>query len=1057
MKTRLTVLAIVLLLWGSALSAYNPSTLLVITQTITELQATLAKLIAERDRLLALQPVDATYSDWRLESATAWSACQNGTQTRTETWVRDQLTPAQNGGAEGPTIEARTGMQSCTVTPPPPSDGETNIWTVVKPTYSGAPLGGKLVPQLWQTGNGVDTGDQVVFTDRWYDTVRGINIYANGVFGFNPLTHVVDVLKLNNWRNNPCTQARVNAGECAQVGGYTSDKLPEWEADPTPVDSHPLAGLAFDPVSRSVLDINGANTSAFTYYPDGDMFETWRMPLNTRTWTKVADGEAGDPHPPKDIDDYACAVSLPGQTVYFDVTNAATETWVFDFLTNRWSKRPVAESAKGIRIAVAGCAYDAKRHRILVLGGGRSLYQPVNTDPSRQKLRAYSLVTNEWSELAAPPVIPIAPEFAYSDVDDIALALIREKQADGTTRFDTYAYLATTDTWERLAKGFNRGPLNINGHAGTLTYHKASGLFVSHGGVWNAPVFATLKYRSSVQPQPPPTDTDPTPEPDPDPEPPPVDPLNPHNLLVVGRGCTSVWFIDEDCDGYGVGVRTSGHYGVSLPGLGDKPDADDTQPFLNTAASVTAAYDADADGTLSAAELKTFLSARRGYVANRIFYIAPDGDNATGAPDDVSRPFRSYLQTSGTAGLRRLLKPGDVVVWRAGTYTEKLGSCCPYLASGAAGAPIVLMAAPGESVRFNTLLVSTFGAHHLLLDGFTQEYTASPLLGNGLVVSESQDITIRHYEIQRFNFPTGMQNLQRVTVERSLFHHMYEHGLYLGSREKPNTDITVTGSIFYGNGVTTSYGAFQHNGRVTNLRVEGNILHSNGQWGISFAQGVADSLVANNLIFNNAGNAIIFQLYAREPSDVENCANGTLLICPYAQTGNLITNNTIWVGRSNLKGSAGDTSLRTAILVGRNDLPAAPQYSQGHNTVQNNILVTDAGPVMRDLDAESFATWTVRNNVLFRRAGETSSMAFGSTFYSLEGFQQAFAGAVGNRFADPLVTAESVDWWGTPERFDFHVLEGSPAIGLGVTTGAPSTDLQGRARTAPIDAGAYRK
>lgn len=66
------------------------------------------------------QPVDCVVSDWTFQSATAWSACVNSSQTRTETWVRSVLTQPANGGATCPTLtETRTGTQSCTVTPPP--------------------------------------------------------------------------------------------------------------------------------------------------------------------------------------------------------------------------------------------------------------------------------------------------------------------------------------------------------------------------------------------------------------------------------------------------------------------------------------------------------------------------------------------------------------------------------------------------------------------------------------------------------------------------------------------------------------------------------------------------------------------------------------------------------------------------------------------------------------------------------------------------------------------------------------------------------------------------
>jgi hypothetical protein len=269
--------------------------------------------------------------------------------------------------------------------------------------------------------------------------------------------------------------------------------------------------------------------------------------------------------------------------------------------------------------------------------------------------------------------------------------------------------------------------------------------------------------------------------------------------------------------------------------------------------------------------------------------------------------------------------------------------------------------------------------------------------------------------------------------------------LYLGSRDLPNANVTVRGSIVYRNGIELKYGAIQHNGRVTNLRIEGNILHSNGQWGVTFAQGVQQSVVQNNLIFNNQGHGIILQLYPGHGEEA--CANGTGTICPYPQTDNLITNNTIWLGQSS----------SAAILVGRNDLgtPGDGLYDMGRNTVQNNVIVTGNGPMIRVLSAEWLDTWTVRRNVVFRRGGETAVIWYGAAAYTVPEFDATFALADGNRFADPQLQASDPALSATPDRFDFDLRDASPAIAFGTGTRAPTIDLRGRVRVIPPDAGAY--
>jgi hypothetical protein len=65
--------------------------------------------------------VNCVVSAWTFQSATAWSACLNNEQTRTETWERSILTAPANGGTACPALtETRMATQACTMTTPPP-------------------------------------------------------------------------------------------------------------------------------------------------------------------------------------------------------------------------------------------------------------------------------------------------------------------------------------------------------------------------------------------------------------------------------------------------------------------------------------------------------------------------------------------------------------------------------------------------------------------------------------------------------------------------------------------------------------------------------------------------------------------------------------------------------------------------------------------------------------------------------------------------------------------------------------------------------------------------
>jgi hypothetical protein len=53
----------------------------------------------------------------------------------------------------------------------------------------------------------------------------------------------------------------------------------------------------------------------------------------------------------------------------------------------------------------------------------------------------------------------------------------------------------------------------------------------------------------------------------------------------------------------------------------------------------------------------------------RIFFVALDGDDDSGVPDDVTRPYR-HLQTPSNGGLAAILHAGDTIVIRGGAWSD---------------------------------------------------------------------------------------------------------------------------------------------------------------------------------------------------------------------------------------------------------------------------------------------------------------------------------------------------------------------------------------------------
>jgi len=167
--------------------------------------------------------------------------------------------------------------------------------------------------------------------------------------------------------------------------------------------------------------------------------------------------------------------------------------------------------------------------------------------------------------------------------------------------------------------------------------------------------------------------------------------------IVLGLGKTTATCIDKDGDGYGLG-----------PGCANGPDADDNDPTVRTASDVLAKY----------GSIRAFLNhhiqetlGNPNYTVRNIWYLdATHGNNGRGKTNDENRPYRSFET------IARVLKSGDVVLFRAGTYPRMTPR-----KSVASGNPVVYMAYPGEVVKVDTSSYEAFALINvsgLILDGF---------------------------------------------------------------------------------------------------------------------------------------------------------------------------------------------------------------------------------------------------------------------------------------------------------------------------------------------------
>ncbi len=516
------------------------------------------------------------------------------------------------------------------------------------------------------------------------------------------------------------------------------------------------------------------------------------------------------------------------------------------------------------------------------------------------------------------------------------------------------------------------------------------------------------------------------------------------SFVHLGRGCTFAFGIDWDCDGYGPGIKLDGQYGKDN-GYGDKPDADDNDVTVNTFQSVEAKYGlilptpSNPQGNIQ--NLKGFLRAR-GYTANRVLLVDPDpvkGNDITGTPDDLTKPYRTWREircassysgqcAQSVGGKKTLvLQPGDVVLFRGGIYTERGGLSfsidddepSDLYIQGSVANPIVVMGFPGENVvinyEYNALGVGN--AQYVTVDGFISTCDApAPGCGPGRSGGDVGGVTnVIMRNIESLHHTFGIFHFLRpkrtnFVMERMVVHDNGEHGIYLASDVPGGDDgITLRDSLSYRNGWT----GIQFNGLENRVLIENNIIHSNGIQAVSFYNGVQDSIVRNNLFFNNNRPGIVIYLkcdtgyyncdlsqkdpraclvgqpdlpgYPKVPQECHTLpnacgrdSNGNWIYPQCVGNGandrrsndnNLIVNNIFWLGKYNNGFATGNPTDQPAILIHAVDNTPEGFYTFKGNVFRNNILIDYRLPIFSFYELRHLPYSLIENNIIYRLDG----------------------------------------------------------------------------------------
>lgn len=523
--------------------------------------------------------------------------------------------------------------------------------------------------------------------------------------------------------------------------------------------------------------------------------------------------------------------------------------------------------------------------------------------------------------------------------------------------------------------------------------------------------------------------------------------------MILGKGCTTAYHIDADCDGYGVGTDSND----PNPLFG--PDADDTDATVNTTASVLAKY-----GTIA-----SFLITVKGYSPNHTWYISPTGNDSTCVANDITKPCAFWSSSIAT---------GDVVLVRAGT--TNLPSTAAYglssIPSGTSGHPTIIMSYPGEAGHLNLTsstpeAIVTFGGQsYITLDNLILSSTTSGA-GNGggiTAISASPTTYINILNCEEYNSYDGIwvgggANTNWTIKGNVIRVNLGEHNIYLGTNSgNTQTSLIVSGNIMYNAGRDN----FHYNGICNGCTLDSNIMYSanmtpgGGSGNISLQQGWKNGFVTNNVIFNSSATSFLINDY--------DDGNGCPPICPYNQNYNVIANNTfIHTGRD---ASGQDLSLSGFAPVGVINGSTTAGLDLGHNTYANNVFIEGAsgssnGAVVVYVknqagDSNWLATDTWTNNIIYAsnsapplRTSNTNTPPYTAQTWAY--FGSTAAAFTNNLQSNPLLTAWNPVWYNAPQNFNLMLQSSSPAIGAGTHTGAPSTDIQGTTRANPPSIGAY--
>jgi hypothetical protein len=385
------------------------------------------------------------------------------------------------------------------------------------------------------------------------------------------------------------------------------------------------------------------------------------------------------------------------------------------------------------------------------------------------------------------------------------------------------------------------------------------------------------------------------------------------------------------------------------------------------------------------------------------YYVATTGNNSN--PGTNASPWRTIQHAVDSIG------PGDTILVKSGTYAG-----CRIESSGSPNAVCTLKADTGASVLIN---VPSSAQRH-----------------NSNIEIENFDETVRYWVIDGFEvanagrYGIDLRDTEYITVQNCFVHHSVVTGIFLAFGYHPLIQYNESANngehgiyqsnsgdypIIRANRLHHNVGAGLHmngdrnftpgDGVISYALVEKNIVYENGTGGGSGinCDGVNDSLIRNNLLYNNHASGIsLYAIDGSQGSSRNQVYNNTIIMASDGRwcvnigastegqsepVGNKIKNNILYTPHS----------FRGSISTYENDTPG---FESDYNVVVNRFSIDQGGT------NRSLAQW----------------QAFGYDLNSIIATPSAL-------FVNPAAN-------------DYHLTSGSPAFNTGTALTNVVDDLE---------------